>query len=60
MRVLTFEGYCPVQEKQYSITIPYLDDGFGGGIKGVANCDYAKHHNCSVKCPIIEEAPSNI
>ena len=58
-------GFCPVQEKEYSISVYYIDASTMEErkyIKGRATCDYTKYGNvCNVpNCPIIEKAPERI
>lgn len=61
----TFYGVCPVQKKEYAVSISYLDasDTINKAyIKGRAYCDYvANGNNCDVsKCPIINSAPEQL
>lgn len=61
----TFTGVCPVQNKEYSIQIDYIDTSdleSTSYAKGLASCDYNKFGDkCNAsKCPIINSAPDII
>ena len=55
-------GYCPVQKKEYTITITYVPDGLGHYEKGIGDCNYnALGNKCnSGDCPISNNAPNEI
>lgn len=54
-RFVEIEGYCPTQNKEYSIVRTMIDAGDGTYLKGTMCCDYTKYDGeceCSQKCPI--------
>lgn len=57
-------GYCPIQNKDYRISIDYLDASTltqSRFIKGRYSCDFNRFGNkCSGTCPIYEEAPDTL
>lgn len=60
-----FSGYCPVQNKEFSISIEYIDTSNlyeKSYSKGIATCDFASYGgDCdSSKCPIIKSAPKSL
>lgn len=64
-RILTFSGYCPEQDKDYSIRITYLDASTMSGkvfVRDSIKCDYAAFKKCShaADCPIVKSAPKNL
>lgn len=64
-RILTFSGYCPEQDKDYSVKVTYLDASTlseKSYIRGSAKCEYAAFKKCShaVDCPIVKSAPENL
>lgn len=60
----TFYGYCPTQDKDYCISVSYLDASDLSNtkyIRGLLTCDYASYGgNCSINCPILTQAPEEI
>lgn len=64
-QTLSFSGYCPEQDKDYSVNVTYLDASTFSGkafIRGPVKCEYAAFHECSHSddCPIIKSAPENL
>lgn len=58
-------GYCPVQNEDYSIKVTYLEYKPGYQhifIKDVFSCDYYNNHGyCNIKeCPIYTSAPEEL
>ena len=64
----TFSGFCPAQNKDYSITVEYIDVTSLNDTqrrryeKGMAECRYNMFGDkCdSNKCPIIAQAPETL
>lgn len=61
----TFSGTCPVQGKDYSVSVNYIDASTLDKteyIKGIGNCEFNKFDDkCdSSKCPIFNKAPNTI
>lgn len=61
----TFSGFCPTQNKQYTISVDYMDfSTLDGRVhkKHLATCDFVKRgEKCEIsKCPIIKSAPDRI
>lgn len=61
----TFIGYCPTQDKEYSIVVEYLDTSDlnqRSYCKGRASCNFNRHGDkCDAsKCPILKSAPQNL
>ncbi|MDF2866133.1 MAG: hypothetical protein K0R72_951 [Clostridia bacterium] len=58
-KIIMHNGYCPKLNKDYSITIEYIDSSTlkeKAYIKGLANCKYAGNNQCEYienkKCPL--------
>lgn len=60
----TFSGYCPTQDKEFSVTVEYIDSSTlqkKSYTKGLATCKYASYGGeCNCECPIIDSAPNNL
>lgn len=60
----SFSGYCPTQDKEFSVTIEYLDASTSqkkSYIKGLVTCKYASYGGeCNCDCPITDSAPQNL
>ena len=62
----SISGYCPTQNKQYSISVRYIEDSDLEGnrtyIKGLASCEYLRNGNqCSFnECPLAASAPEHL
>lgn len=60
----TFTGFCPAQNKDFSVTIDYINSSTlekQSYTKGLATCSYASYGGkCDCKCPIIDSAPQEI
>ena len=61
-RTFAFKGYCPEQDKEYAISVNYLDASTmteNKLIRGTAKCTYAISHGCNQidTCPILKSAP---
>lgn len=60
-----FTGYCPTQNKDYTIYVTYIDTSDteqSSYTKGIATCNYTKFGGVcdSSKCPLIKSAPENL
>lgn len=57
----TKSGFCPTQQKEYSISIEYLPSSTLSSsqyIRGLADCDYRRESGCAQpNCPIYDDAP---
>lgn len=57
----TKSGFCPTQQKEYSISIEYLSSSTLSSkqyIRGLADCDYRRENGCAqANCPIYASAP---
>lgn len=64
--IKTISGYCPTQQKNYTVDISYLDASDLSGrqyIKSTAVCEYIKYGNeCTMikQCPLYSKAPEVI
>lgn len=65
--IKSFPGFCPVQGKDYAISINYVDntslsDTHRVYEKGLATCTYNMYGDkCNANdCPIIKKAPDTI
>ncbi|MEE1517283.1 MAG: hypothetical protein UF228_06765 [Lachnospiraceae bacterium] len=63
--VKTVTGYCPTQNKDYSIYVTYVDMSTLSGKcyeRGTADCPYNRSGNrCKLeKCPILNSAPEEL
>ena len=64
--IKTFSGYCPTQNKQYSVSVNYIDvsdfEEPKQYVKGLASCKFLQSGNqCFVdKCPLIDLAPEHL
>ena len=60
----TFTGYCPAQNKDFSVKIEYINSSDlqnRSYTKGIATCNYASYGGaCDGNCPIINSAPEEI
>lgn len=61
----TFNGHCPEQSKDYSVTVTYLDASTLNEkkfIRGLAKCEYASFHGCKHidDCPILNAVPDEL
>lgn len=60
----SFSGYCPTQEKEYSVNIDYVCDSTLYEVvyeKGAGNCKYNMYGDkCKISCPIINAAPETL
>ena len=66
-RKVAVNGFCPMQNKDFAITIEYLDTStynqLGKSyIKGMFACEYTYRNECPLSniCPIYNEAPNEI
>lgn len=50
-------GFCPVKNRNVSVPIPYIYDGFTWE-KGIGDCPHSI--NCTEGCPIIKSAPNEL
>ena len=63
-RVLTFSGFCPTLQKDYSITVEYIDactfDNPNRYIQGRCTCEHYAFNGCgnASECPIRAKAPN--
>lgn len=63
-----FVGFCPTQNKEFSISMPYINsqtmsDNRAVYVSGVPRCDFiARGGKCEIvaSCPIIANAPQEI
>lgn len=56
-------GFCPTQNKNFAVSIEYLDTGIDNTyIKGMFACEYTYRNECPLSniCPIYNEAPNEI
>lgn len=62
--IKTFSGYCPIQQREVSIPITYIENSPIGQRrfeKGASDCPFAgTSGKCSTQCPIKSDAPSVI
>lgn len=61
-RIKRVSGYCPEQEKEYTVEITYVDTSTletTEWVKGVADCRYNRLGTCqhAKSCPIVTSAP---
>lgn len=61
----TFSGTCPIQGKEYSVSVDYIDASTNEGTeytKGLGHCEFNMYGDkCdSNKCPILNKAPDTI
>lgn len=66
-RKVAVNGFCPMQNKDFAITIEYLDTNtynqLGKSyIKGMFACSYTYQNKCSFAddCPIYKDVPDEI
>jgi len=64
-QTLTFDGFCPEQNKEYTVSVNYINSSTlteNKLIRGLAKCDYASSRGCSYidNCPILKLAPKEI
>jgi hypothetical protein len=63
---LSVKGFCPTQNKDYSVTVDYIDATTltqKAAVKGLAKCEFNKYGDaCPIakNCPIIRSAPEAI
>lgn len=57
-------GFCPTQQKEYSISIEYLPSSNLSSrkyVRGLADCEYRKKNGCAqTSCPIYASAPETM
>ncbi len=65
-KTVTISGFCPTQNKNYSIDVTYLDvSDFQHPhryIQSLADCVYGSFGNCPImnECPLRAKAPKEI
>lgn len=61
-----FAGFCPTQQKEYSVLVEYYGDGILEEKETFSrsrfDCSYQKSYGCpqANKCPIMAKAPYNM
>ena len=55
-------GYCPTQNKEFTVYGNYINDGFGGYTLGTITCPYKKLAKVCKQnpCPLRFNLPKNI
>ncbi len=53
----TYTGHCIAQDREYSFTVKYLDDGQGGYIRDLIDCTYRGLHRPEIcrECSIVKK-----
>ena len=65
-KIVTVSGFCPTQNKEYCISITYLDvSNFQNPhryIQGMADCKHGSFGNCPIMkdCPLRAKAPKEL